>query len=176
MEGVPIKVNIGLRPDGNADHPDWQKLPLAASRKPEEDQIVKWKYDKTSGHQEHTADSPRGMQWGMMIVTQQYADEAVATFPGIVTIMTEAQAQDFWDNKAHAHIPENRIDTDYLVGLKAERDLRLARSMSTTDVDARIDKALDPLNPELGVRKEKLKVWADAKKVLDVTVKAAAIE
>lgn len=171
MELVPIKVKIGLRPNKHADHPDWTQLPLAQSEDPAAHMIDGWKYDKTSGHAEHTADSPRGMQWGCVLVTEQFADEAMTLFPALVTKMTEAEFETFWNEKAYAHVPANRRDADELVGLKAELDLSTALGLNTDDVRAQILKALDPDDPLPGVRKTKQKLWTDAKKVLDVTVK-----
>jgi hypothetical protein len=173
---VPLKVKIGLRSNGHADHPDWMQLPLAATEKPADHIIISWKYDKTSGHQEETLDSPFGMQWGMILVTEQFATEAVATFPELVTVLTEVEATSFWEEKAHAHMPENRIDTDYLQGLKAEKDLRTGAGLSVVDVDNAILKALDPDNEELGVRKNKMKYWDDAKIALGVTIAVSQLE
>ena len=36
MDVAAIRVKIGLRPNGHADHPDWKLLPSAASGKPED--------------------------------------------------------------------------------------------------------------------------------------------
>lgn len=172
--GVPIKVIIGLRPNGHADHPDWTQLPLAVGGKDQiekealvrDQQIVKWVYDKTSGHAEETPDSPVGQQLGMMIVTEEYANQAVATFPGLVTIMSEVEAEDFWDNKGFAHVPEESIDTVRLQGLKAQRDLMVDLQKDVLELgalDAKIAKALDPDDSEPGVNRMKDKRWTDAK-------------
>lgn len=162
---IPIQVVIGLRPNGHADHPDWTLLPLQKVRgeRHEDHQIVKWVYDKTSGHDDNTADSPRGQQLGMMLVTRTFANEAVAQFPDLVTIMNEAEAQDFWENKGHAHLPANNLDTDRLVSLKAQRDLMVDLGQNTTVLDTEITRALDPSDREPGVRKNERKLWADAK-------------
>jgi len=81
MDIAAIKVKIGLRQNGHADHPDWNKLPMAKGGKDPATHMFLggWKYDKTSGHQEVSADSPMGMQWGMLLVTEQLATEALAT-------------------------------------------------------------------------------------------------
>lgn len=168
---VPLKVQIGLRSNGYADHPDWMKLPLAATEKPADHMMVGWKYDRTSGHKEETLDSPFGMQWGMILVTEQFATEAVTTFPKLVTVLTEAEAQVFWDEKVHGHMPENRIDTEQLQGLKAQRDLLVDMNMSVVDVDKVILKALDADSDEPGVRKNKAKKWTDAKEALGIAIK-----
>ena len=158
-----IKVKIGLRPNGHADHPDWQKLPMAKTKNPDDEQIIKWKYDKTSGHEEVSEDSPRGMQWGMMVVSDQFATEAVAIFPELVTIMTEEEAEDFWDNKAHGHIPKYKVDQEALKGLKAELELKEIMKLDVVGVKKQIEKALDPENNQMGLRKNK-QTWKEAKK------------
>lgn len=183
-EAVAIKVLIGLKPNGHADYPDWTTLPLAAGGKDRVEQealvraqqIRSWAYDKSSGHEDDTPDSPKGQQWGMLLVTQQYADEAVALWPGRVTVMTEAEAEDFWNNKAHAHMAAQRIDADYLQGLLAERQLRVALGLNTTDVDARAAKALDPNDASPGVRAMKDKTWSAFKSAAKVTIKAVVAE
>ena len=169
MNLTPIKVTIGLRSNGHADHPDWQKLPLAATDDPATHMGPSWLYDKTSGHQEDTPESPRGQQFGMLLVTPQFAKEAIATFPDIIVEMTEAKAKAFYEANVTAHLPVNKIHRDELLGLEAERNLRLARNKSTTDVDARIDKALDPADPTSGVTTVKNKTWDGLKSVHGVT-------
>ncbi len=179
---VPIKVKILLKPNNYADYPDWTQLPLAGTGTKEEREanVLKhqklggWKYDKTSGHQEDNGgDSPYGMQWGLMCVTRQYADEAIAMYPDRVTEMTETELEEFWDNRAHAHIPDNKLDRDELQALKAELDLRTARGASPavlSEINARIDKALDPLDITPGVRKNRGKKYAEAKTSLNFDV------
>jgi len=173
-DGVPIRVVIGLRPNGHADHPDWTTLPLAASGVTKEDkehlvkaqQIVTWVYDKASGHAEETADSPAGQQLGMLVVSQQFADEAVLTFPSLVTVMTEPEAQVFWESKGHAHMPEENIDQSRLQALKAQKDLLDSLQVSAQvkqENDSRIMKALDPDDAEPGVRRNTDKSWTEAK-------------
>lgn len=181
MQGVAIKVKIGLKPNGYADYPDWTTMPLAsggsnmAAREAlvRAHQIVRWVYDQC-GHEEELPDSPRGMQWGMMIVTQQFADEAKAIWPDRIIVLTEAEAQDFWENRCHQHLPALRVDNDILSGLKTMRDLYVARgnALAITALDARIDKALDPDDPEPGVAREPRKRWATAKTAMGFSVKA----
>jgi hypothetical protein len=168
---VPIKVKIGLRPNGHADHPNWNLLPLAATDNPATHMYYGWKYDKTSGHEEEGPDSPVGMQWGMIMVSQTFATQAVATFPAIVSVLTEAEAQDFWDTRAHAHLPENRVNSELIADLNSEFQLRTASKLSTTVLEAKIIKALDPDDPEPGIIKDKTKKWVDAKTTLGINVK-----
>ncbi len=170
MDLVPILVKIGLRANGHADHPDWHLLPLAQTDDPASHMKHGWKYDKTSGHAESTPDSPHGMQWGMVLVSELFANQALTKFPEIVTIMTEAEATAFWDDKAHGHMDEERADTDVLQGLKAERDLLVALERSTIEVDQRISVALDPDHAARGKRRDKTVKWATAKDHLGIVL------
>lgn len=173
VDVVPIQVIIGLKPNGFADYPDWTQLPLQRVRgeRHEDHQIVKWVYDKTSGHDDVSPGSPRGTQLGMMLVTQTFADEAVAAFPGVVSVLTEAAASTFWDTMAHAHIAADAVDTNHLIGLKMRRELLVDLGQSTTTLDVQISKALDPNDTERGVRKNKRKTWTGLKADIGVVVR-----
>lgn len=199
VEVVAIKVKIGLRPNGHADHPDWSLLPLATLTDVElrrwrddtsnprltlkEAGILKaaqlgivrsWIYDKTSGHQESTPDSPRGQQFGVLLVTERFAMEAATVFPDLITQLDETQLQDFWENKAYAHMPDNRVDGGELQALESEHNLSIKLNISQLEInaiEARIAKALDPNDPMPGVRKNKLRRWVNAKVDLGVTIK-----
>lgn len=192
-EIVPIKVKIGLRPNGHADHPAWELLPIIASavasrtldlgrpltREEIDGEVRKyvvgsWHYDKQSGHAVETADSPRGMQWGMLLVSKAFADAAVATFPTLITVMTQAECQAFWDTKAYAHMADMDFNSETLRDLKTYRDLLkdLKKADTAPEVvalDAKIAQAVDPLDPYPGVKKNLLRRWADAKDRLGVT-------
>ncbi len=171
MQLVPIKVKIGLRSNNHADHPDWYQLPLAAIAEPATHMFYGWKYDKTSGHQESSPDSPIGMQWGMVFVTPQFAKEAMSVFPDLVTEMTEAEAEDFWNTKAYVDVPENKTDTNLLQALQVEADLRKAVGMELgIALSVKIQNALDPIHSEPGIRKNKEKLFVDAKVHLDLEV------
>lgn len=170
-EGVPIKVKIGLRPNGYADYPDWTALPLAVDAPDREareaivsaHQIVKWVYDACCGHEEDEPDSPVGMQWGMMIVTEQFADEAMALWPNLVFEMTEAEAEAFWNGRGMARVPDQGTDTEIITGLESQLNLMTARAMDTTAINDKIDRALDPDDPEPGITRNVTKTWQGAK-------------
>lgn len=196
---VPIKVKIGLRPNGHADHPAWERLPMIAAglaamtaelgrpvtREEIDGEVRKhtvgsWHYDKSAGHQVNTPDSPYGMQWGMLLVSKAFADEAVMTFPGIVTILTQAECQTFWDTKAYSHVADEEFSIETLQGLKLYRDLlkdlkKADNALEVLAVDAKIAKALDPLDPYPGVKKNLLRRWADAKDRLGVVFDASVL-
>lgn len=173
MELVPIKVKIGLRPNGHADHPKWELLPSYDKETAAAAMPGGWRYDKTSGHQESSADSPIGMQWGVLLVTEAFSIEALATFPTLISVLTEDELEDFWDNRAHAHMPDyDRNDTE-LRGLREERDLKREMGIAYGGTEVQLAKALDADDPTPGIVKNKMKKWRDAKTVLDVTIKAS---
>jgi len=162
---VPIKVKIGLRANGHADHPNWLLLPMITS----EDQLKAnipygWHYDKSCGHQEDNgSDSPHGMQWGMLLVEKDFAIEAIAIFPSLVSEMTETEAEDFYDNRCCKHILENKINSTVLDDLYKELILTEKIKGNTTALEAKISKALNPDNNEPGIFKNKDKIWKDMK-------------
>lgn len=162
MDLVPIKVKIGLRANGHADHPDWELLPLARSSSVKSHMPHGWVYDKSCGHQESGPGSPLGMQWGALLVSADFAEQAKSQFPALITELTEAEFETFYNEKSRAHMPTERIDTDRLVGLKAQRDLLIAIEQSTTAIDAEILKALDPDDDTPGVKRQKGKTWGGA--------------
>ena len=123
-----------------------------------------WQYDKTSGHKDDTDDSPAGQQWGMLIVPEEFAEQAETAFPDDCDTMTEDELEDFYDNKAHVHDPEELVDTAVLQGIKAKEDLGL-------DVPEKT-KAVDPDDPAPGVRKNNHKTWSDFKSLKNVTAKS----
>ena len=167
---VPIKVKIGLRANGHADHPDWYQLPLAASVDPATHMFFGWKYDKTSGHKEASVDSPIGMQWGMVLVTPLFATQAIAAFPTLVAELSEVEAETFWNTKVTAHLSENKLDTPTLQGLVAELTLRKELEQDVTDLTTRIAKAVDPTDREPGVKSNRQKRFSDAKTSLDFEI------
>jgi hypothetical protein len=90
MELVPIKIKIGLRANGHADHPLWTLLPMITKEEDEKQYMPHgWMYDKSCGHTESRMDgdawdSSVGMQWGCLLVTKAFAEEAIKTFPTLI--------------------------------------------------------------------------------------------
>lgn len=159
---VPIKVSIGLRPNGHADHPNWDLLPLAAGGRPVDHMAGGWIYSKC-GHEKSEPDSPIGHQFGLLFVSEQFADEASVTFPGIVTEITEQEAEEFIEAKCTAHLPDDETDAEALQCLVSERYLLAALGEDTTDIDTRIRRALDPDDPAPGKRRSKHKRYVAIK-------------
>lgn len=177
MELVPIKVKIGLRANGYADHPQWTLLPMINNEEQAKQYIpYGWMYDKSSGHTEsriehNSWDSPIGMQWGCLLVTEAFAKEAIETFPSSITEITELEFEEFYNSKSRAHMSENDYNIQVLEGLKLEYDLKMINNENVIEVKQRIAKAVDPSDSNPGVTKNKEKVWADKKVKLDVVIK-----
>ena len=165
---VPLKVKIGLGNDGAAKYPEFNTLSAVKNAGMDWSKYIdthglSWHYDNTSGHAETTADSPRGQQWGMLIIPKVFADEAIAAFPDECSKMTEAECQDFYDTKAHAHEPDELFDQQVLDGIKSKKDLGLALTPMQI-------KAADPNDSTPGIRKNENKFWADFKAKHSITI------
>jgi hypothetical protein len=170
MDLVGIKVKITLKDDGKAQYPDWSQTSFRqANPNYKIGKFGGWHYDKC-GHTKSDVGSPLGVQYGMLLVEQAFADEAVTVFPNLVTKMTAAEVEDFWNNKAYAHLPENKHNMDVLNGLKLEYDMKVILNQDTASIKAKIAKALDPVDVEPGVSQDRNKVLSTALVDAGVTV------
>jgi hypothetical protein len=170
MELVGIKVKIGLKDDGKAKYPDWSQTSFRMNNP--NYKIGKyggWHYDKC-GHTKRSDDSPLGVQYGMLLVEQEFADEAIVLFPDLITKMTKAEVESFWDDKAHGHISENKYDTETLTGLKAEYDIKVILEQDTTDVKEKMRRAIDPDDKEPGVLRNRNKKFKTAMADADIII------
>lgn len=174
---VPLKLDVGIDPvTGFAEYPNFNLI-FSVTRKG-----MDWSkyldvhgggmhYDKTCGHKDESVDSPYGHQICCMCVPQDFATEALNLFPDKVTTLTPAEFEVFHDVKAHAHEPDEKIDSDTLNGLNSQRSLKIAVAQDTTVLDAKIIKALDPNDAEPGVTKNVRKKWSDIRSVQGITLK-----
>ncbi len=185
-----LRVKIGLRPNGHADHPDFNTLAVVIASgldwsKYVDSQGLGWHYDKTSGHKDDDAGSPIGEQGGMLVVPETFADEALVAFPALCTRLTEAQCTSFYDTKAHAHEEAEKRDDSVISGLRQELELvketlsdpnlpdpsaartRLENRLAVLRL--RLRTALDPDDPAPGVRKNMRRRWVDMKARAGVT-------
>ena len=168
MELVAIKIKIGLKNEGGAKYPDFNSLQCVKDKGMDWSRYVDiyglgWFYDKTSGHREASVNSEYGNQDGCLTVPAEFAEQAIAMFPE-VTELTETEFEDFHDNKATAHMPDETINKDVLDGIKAKQDLGL-------DLTADQLKAIDPADSKEGIKKNNMKKWTNRKVVQDVTIK-----
>lgn len=170
---VPIKVILKRRSNGEAAWPDFNVIDSAKRQhKPWSKYIdahgIGWLYDKVdnlgTGADHGTA---------CTLIPEEFANEAVAAFPMLVSIMSEADFEIFHDTRAMVRTPTEHLDTDVLQGIIARRqleDLGEAGAPSAEIVEARA-KCLDPTDQNhRGIRKNLKKKWIDNKKELKVEI------
>lgn len=165
---VPLKIKIGLKENGHAKYPAFNSIPSELRAGMDwahyiDKQGTSWHYDKKCGHDDHDDDSPCGMQWGVFAVPAAFAQAALGMFgptgtvePGLVTEITEAEFATFYNERAHAHEDSEQIDVPILQAIKAKQDLGLALTPEQT-------KALDPADPQPGLRTNAAKTFAGFK-------------
>lgn len=180
-ELVGIKIDVGLNEvTGHAKYPDFNRISSATRKGMDWSKYIDvhgsgMHYDKTCGHQDE-GDTPHGHQCCCICVPEDFANEALALFPTVVSPCSDVEFATFHDTKAHAHEPDEHIDSDVLSGLAARRSLMLSLGQDITALDAKILKALDPADEtETGVKANSNKTWAQVSANKGITVKKAAV-
>ena len=169
MELVPIKVKILTKPEGGCLYPDFNTLACVQGSGMDWSRYIDrygsgWLYDNKCGHAEVDSDSPEGEWYALLLIPNDFANQAVAAFPDEVTMLTEVQAQTFYESRYSINMPDEEINTDILLGIKAKDDLGLSRTAGQ-------QKALDPNDDTPGIRKNKRKLFADFKSLRNITIK-----
>ncbi len=165
---VPIKIKVGLdQSNGYAKYPNFNLISSSIRKGLDWSKYVDvhgigMHYDKTSGHKEESADSPFGQQLVCTCVPADFTNEVIALFPNEVSLMTEAEFQTFYDNKAHAHEPNELVDVEILQAIKAKEDLGLATPEKAN--------AVNPNHVARGIRKNDRRKWIDAKAKMGVNI------
>lgn len=166
MALVPLRVTIKQKPDGTALYPDFNSLPSVVASGMDWSRYVDvngsgWLYDRI-GHKEDVPGSPKGVQIGMLLVPAAFAAEAVTAFSADVSTFTEPQAQNFYETKHARDLPDEEIDHQIVLGIKAKKDLGQPLTPGQT-------KALDPDDPTPGIRVNPRKTWAGFKNKYSIT-------
>jgi len=169
---VPLKVKIGLTASGAAKYPQFNLLPSVINAKIDWSKYVDihgtgWHYDKKYGHKEEGADSPFGMQWGVLLVPKEFADEAVKQFPEECTKIIETELQTFYDDRVGAHMPEEIVDEEALKVFEVKDRMKIPLSIQEK---AKKIKALDPNDDMPGIVKNKNKRWTDFKALKKINI------
>jgi hypothetical protein len=123
-----------------------------------------WHYDKVCGFGE--ADAYNGdvdVWYGCLCVPSAFATEAISLFPDDVEQLSEADFETFYNDRAHAHEPEEIYNTPALEGIKVKQQLNVKLSDSDKD-------ALNPDKPNPGINKNHNKTWALYKAKKNITI------
>lgn len=169
LELIPIKIKVTKDAKGFFMYPKFKKELQFFKDNPDYNSLPIY-YDKQADCQINEEGSPFGMRWCMKLVPKDFAKEAVLIFPYTVFEMTEAEAEEFYNIKAMAHIAENKYDISVLQGLQIELDLTEKLGHDATKIKAKIEKAIDPNNDEPGIKKNKGRQWSDLKKDMNLKI------
>lgn len=154
---VPLRVLIGLKGKAEHDFPNFNELPKELRGGGDwshyVDRFGGWHYDKQCGHADHDLvnGTPAGQWCGMLLVPVAFAEAAVEKWPEFCQILNEADAEEFYNDRAHAHEPDVFDDAEVLQAIAAKRAIGID--------DAEDAKALDPDHPSRGRRRNKAKTW-----------------
>lgn len=180
-----LKVKIGRKPNGQALYPDFNTLAAVSAAGVDwsvyvDTNGIGWFYDAKYGHGEEGPDSPTGEQWGVLIVAQTFADQAVIAFPLTCSTLTEQEAQEFVEDRATSKLPDEEVDNQTLSDMGLQIDLieRLDKSGKASVANksrlaalrTRLDKALDPDDDEPGVRRSQTKTWTALKATKTINI------
>ena len=173
LDLVPIKVVLGLRPNGHLDWPAFNRLPANVRGDIEWSKFVDiqgigWHYDQVESiGKGASVDTP------CTLVPKAFADAAVAMFPEVVFILTEREWEIFYDDRARVEEPEEFLDTEVLQGILARVQLEeknIAPPPSQSILDRRVE-CLDPNNIHTrGIRKNEEKTWKLLKQNRNYTI------
>lgn len=169
-ELTPLQVQIGLKVTGGRlfhDFPDFNTLAVVIASGLDwsvyvDKEGASWFYD-TCGHADEEPGSPRGTWLGVLLAPDAFATQAVAAFPTLTTILTEAAWEIFYDTKHAKEAPDEDIDVEIVKGLESKT--ALGQPLTANQV-----KALDPADDAPGIRKNKNKAWADFKVRTGITI------
>ncbi len=179
MNLVPLKFVMGLRANGECDHPNLNDLPIIRASGLDWSVWVDqngsgWLYDHSVGHIQEDAESPHGSWLGVILLPEAVANEALTAFPLICTKLTEAGLEAFYDNRHAVRQPPELVDQKVMDGLKAAIDANDEALKETpgvprlqvrrSELRMRAAKAADPDDPEPGVKRNPSRQWATFKK------------
>lgn len=172
MELVPLRVRIGLRQGGGHLYPPFNKIPSSLRGGVDwchfVDRFGGWHYDKISGHEHDDAISPAGQWLGLLLVPENFAEAAAGRFD-TCDILTDSEAEEFYESRVTANDPEVINDLEVLQAVAAKR----AAGLPEDDDDR---EALDPASDRPGRRRNPRKRWADRKRAAGHTVSDDAVK
>lgn len=175
LDLVPIKIILRRRVNGNADYPEFNKID------PKIRHDMAWSiYIDAYGvglHYDKIENLGTGHDFGVActLVPEDFAIAASIhpDFKGVVSIISEAEWEEHYNNRAHAHEPDDILDTEVLQGIIARRTLEDIGELDppSEELKARRKKALDPKNKKArGIRMSDRNTWAKFQATIECTI------
>jgi len=169
IDMIPIKIKVTKGADGRFVYPKFKQTLKYFKDNPDYKGESLY-YDKVYDCKVESLDSPIGMRWCMKLVPVEFAQQAVAAFPDTVSIMTDVEAEDFYNNRAVKHLSDKNYNLIVLDGLQKELELKTALNLDTTDLKVEIAKAIDPEDETPGVTINKEKTWTGMKTLRGINI------
>ncbi len=174
MDLVPLKVKIGIKPEGGHSYPNFNLLApgsrsfngIAMDWAKYVDLFGGWSYDKVCGHHETDEESPNLCEWwGLLLVPEAFASAAIEQFPSLCEEIDEAEYERLYDSRCAAKLPDQVVDSAALDHIERMERLEAAGKVQapTAGEITRRSKALDPKSSEPGIRENPKKTWLRCK-------------
>jgi len=119
---------------------------------------IGWHYDKVEN-----IGTGEDFEYACTCIPKDFANEAVLLFPDLVTIINEADFEDFFDNRSRVRLPGFLYDVEVLHGISVKKQLGIPLEPSDQD-------ALDPEKPQVGITKNYEKTWELKKAKQKITI------
>lgn len=180
---IPVKWRIGRRANGEADNLDMH-LNAVLQTMGITQRASHWMTANCECQvRDRVANLGTGAEYGAgaCLMPEDVAETARDYFetikPNMVfEVVSESEFETFHDERATLEQPAEKIDTVMLQGIQAQADLEKTVTGSVSaKTAARAARALDPDDPEPGVRKNPDKVFADRKKRLRGEINALKV-
>lgn len=179
-EYIPIKIktttwygdelDLGDHIPGSHKYPDFGKLQIVMDTK-----VTKWAYyvmvhcpgawyfDNKSPQHVDSQGSPFGTWYMVLLVSEEFAGQAVAMYPDLITVLTELDFEDFYNNRVAYNFPEQDIDTAIVNGIIAKQNV--GGELTDSQLDAINENTNTP-----GIRPNKRKTWSAFKSYMGITI------
>ena len=155
---VPLQVKIGLKGGNRHAYPDFASLAIVKLSGLDWSVYVDqfaggWRCDSCCGHSKETPESPLGIQIGLLMVPISFAEQAAAAWPETCRILYAPEAEAFYNQHVGGQQPLYLIDQKTVAAVQARKTAGLVMSAEEA-------KALDPADPTIGIRFNKMRVFA----------------
>ena len=178
MELVAIKVQIDLGTEKGKRmvYPSFNTLP-AEKRGGQDwaeyvDRFGGPHYDKKSKLFEiDSENADPNKQFVMYMIPEVFADAALSAFPSKVSILSAAEAESFYNDRAHDHEQSETVNAEVLNAIRAKYGIVGDIALSKTVLTADEAKALDPAHPMPGIVANTNKTFASFCERRGITIK-----